>query len=113
MTASIGGALALLVVGIGFLSAGALGWLRRGEGEPDQQRRWLGVGVDVIVGSVALVDAGMGVLDAPARVTLWVAGSVALVVAMAMLVVRHRRPAGRRWPWTTLSPGPRPPRPAR
>lgn len=90
VTASAGGSVVLLVVGIGFLIAGAVGWMRWSKSDGTQP--WLGVAIDVIVGCVASVDAAMGIIDAPGRATLWSTGSAALVVAVVLIIEHHHRP---------------------
>jgi hypothetical protein len=47
--------------------------------------------VDLLVGLTGLGDGAVSVLDEPGRVVVWAIGSAALVVAVALLVVRHRQ----------------------
>ncbi|WP_157647757.1 hypothetical protein [Actinomycetospora chiangmaiensis] len=92
------GAVILFLVGAAFLGAAARGcWTRRTGARRTQGR--LAIGVDVLVGVVALGDAATSVVDQPSRLLLWGGGSVVLVVASALLVahvLRQRRAASDR-----------------
>lgn len=90
VSATVGGAVVLFLVGLAFLGAAVWSWTRRPD-EPDLQRS-LGIAVDVLVGVVALVDAAISVVDEPGRPALWMAGSVVLVVALVLLHRRRRTP---------------------
>lgn len=83
-------AVVLFLVGALFLGAAVRGFRARRTGAVRAPGR-LTIGVDVLVGTVALADAASSVADHPARLLLWSGGSAALVVACALLVVHSRR----------------------
>src|ERR1700748_1218414 len=85
-TSVLGGAF-LLVVGIGFLAAALAAWSRRNDA--DRPSSTSAVVIDVLVGGVAVVDAGLSVVDEPARAVLWWCGSAVLVAALVLLAARH------------------------
>lgn len=47
--------------------------------------------VDVLVGAVAIADGTISVLGEPERILVWSLGSAALLGAVTLLVLRHRR----------------------
>ena len=91
VTASVIGSLLLVLIGIAFLCAAILGWWRLGEDPSSRVRHLTGVVVDVLVGLAALADGVVSVIGEPERVVVWSIGSAALVVAVGLLIVRHRR----------------------
>ena len=90
MTASVAGALTLVLVGVAFLCAALVGWWRLGEDPSSRPRRITGAVVDALVGVVALADGAVSVIDEPERVVVWSVGSVVLVIAVVLLARRHR-----------------------
>lgn len=93
MTASVAGSLLLVLIGVGFWCAALITWLRVGDDQDltGRSRRVVGLFVDVLVGAVALVDGTLSVLSEPERVLVWSVGSVALVAAVSLLLVRYRQ----------------------
>jgi hypothetical protein len=90
VTASLLGAVLLVLVGVAFLAASLTQWWRLDEDPSSRRRRVLGCVIDLLVGGAAITDGALSVLDHPARVAVWSAGSAVLVIAVALLVHRHR-----------------------
>ena len=91
MIASVAGSLLLLLIGVAFLCAALIGCWRVGEDPSSRSRHLVVVVVDLLVGLVALGDGIVSVIDEPERAVVWSIGTAALVVSVALLVVRHRR----------------------
>jgi hypothetical protein len=91
VTASVAGSLLLVLIGVAFLTAATLGWWRLGKDRSSRVLRVTGVVIDVLVGLAALADGIVSVIDEPERIVVWSIGSAALVVSLALLIVRHRR----------------------
>lgn len=91
MTASVAGSLLLVLVGVGFWCAALVTWWRLGDDPAARTRRRLGMLVDVLVGAVAIADGTISVLGEPERILVWSLGSAALLGAVTLLVLRHRR----------------------
>lgn len=91
MTASVAGSLLLVLIGIAFLCAGINGWFRVGEDAAFRSRRLTAVIIDLLVGLAALGDGTLSVVGEPERGVVWLVGSAALVVSVALLVVWLRR----------------------
>jgi hypothetical protein len=91
MTASAAGSLLLVLTGIAFLTAAVIGSWRLNADGSARSRRLTAVVIDLFVGLAALGDGIVSVLGEPERVVVWSVGSVALVIAVALLVLRHRR----------------------
>jgi hypothetical protein len=80
VTASVAGALLLVLIGVAFLCAATVGWWRLGEDPSSWVLRVTGVVIDVLVGLVALADGFVSVIGEPERVVVWSVGSAVLVV---------------------------------
>jgi heme A synthase len=92
MTASAAGSLVLVLVGVAFLAAAVLGWWRIDpDDEASRVRRTTAVLIDLLVGLAALGDGTVSVIGEPEGVVVWSVGSAALVVAVGLLALRHRR----------------------
>jgi hypothetical protein len=92
MTASVAGSLLLVLTGIAFLTAAVVGSWRLDTDDPSSRsRRLTAMVVDLLIGLAALGDGIVSVIGEPERVVVWSTGSVALAVAVALLVLRHRR----------------------
>lgn len=91
MTASVAGAMFLVLVGVTFLCAALVGWWRVGEDPAARSHRLAGALVDLFIGLAALGDGAVSVIDEPERLIVFSAGSVALVLAVTVLVLHHRR----------------------
>ena len=91
MSASVAGSLLLLLIGVVFLCAALVGWWRAGEDPSSRRRHLVAVVVDLLVGVTALADGTVSSIDEPGRVVVWSIGSAALLVAVALLVVRRRQ----------------------
>ena len=89
--ASVVGSLLLLLIGVAFLCAAVVAWWRVGEDPSSRSRHLVAVVVDLLVGVAALGDGAVSVLGEPERVVVWSIGSAALVVAVALLVLRRRQ----------------------
>jgi hypothetical protein len=89
--ASAAGSLLLVLTGVAFLCAAIIGWWRHGEDPSSRSRRLTGVVIDLLVGLAALGDGTLSVVDEPERVVVWAVGSAALILSVALLVVRQRR----------------------
>lgn len=90
MTASLLGAVLLILIGVAFLAASLTQWWRLYEDLSLRRRRVLGCAIDLLVGLVAISDGALSVIDHPARVAVWSAGSAVLVIAVAVAVLVHR-----------------------
>jgi peptidoglycan/LPS O-acetylase OafA/YrhL len=91
MSASVAGSLLLLLIGVAFLCTALVGWWRAGEDPWSRRLHLVAVVVDLLIGVTALGDGTVSVLGEPDRVVVWSIGSAALVVAVALLVVRRRQ----------------------
>jgi hypothetical protein len=91
VTASVAGSLLLVLIGVVFLCAATVGWWRIGEDPSSRTLRITGVVVDVLVGLAALADGIVSVIGERERIVVWSVGSAALIVSLALLIVRHRR----------------------
>jgi hypothetical protein len=91
VTASVAGSLLLVLIGVAFLNAATLAWWRLGKDPSSRVLRLTGVVIDVLVGLAALADGIVSVIGEPERVVVWSIGSAALVVSLALLIVRHPR----------------------
>ncbi len=87
------GAVLLHVLGVGFLAAAASSWLRR---RATGAGRRPGVAVNALIAVLAMVDAGVTVVDEPFRLAQWSAGVLLAALVVGVVVVRHRRPTRRR-----------------
>jgi hypothetical protein len=74
-----------------FLCAATVGWWRLGEDPSSRALRITGVVIDVLVGLAALADGIVSVIGERERIVVWSVGSAALIVSLALLIVRHRR----------------------
>jgi peptidoglycan/LPS O-acetylase OafA/YrhL len=91
MSTSVAGSLLLLLIGVAFLCAALAGWWRAGKDPSSRRRHLVAVVVDLLVGFTALADGTVSSIDEPDRVVVWSIGSAALVVAVALLLVRRRQ----------------------